>query len=304
MTSRNLAIVWAPNLLRPKSQDCLKDCGMQAIIIESMIVHCSEIFEENCVINEISIDQAVAKAENFYPKKKVFRSFSCSREVLWTRDNGKTGTSSRVPTALKREHSLAGEVQLHERAHNDFLNKGNISYHKLCQRHKEEVDLMRIDHDNLQEIKDQVDQTTTRKNERTSRSKLRTQFNRFRNQSKTRLRSFVSDDLRSVKEGIRKSREKLKRRSGSYTLNTSAEELEVQERILEDVIQRDKSSRARGGSKCDCSQHVIQKTGIKLNENDQSNPNFPNDSKKKSMSKYSGKESTGNCQNAYLEQFS
>ena len=64
MTSRNLAIVWAPNLLRPNNQDCLRDCGLQALVIEAMIVYFEEIFEAEteCVTRrnftkEVSIDQ-------------------------------------------------------------------------------------------------------------------------------------------------------------------------------------------------------------------------------------------------------
>ena len=64
MTSRNLAIVWAPNLLRPNNQDCLRDCGLQALVIEAMIVYFEEIFEAetDCVTRrnftkEVSIDQ-------------------------------------------------------------------------------------------------------------------------------------------------------------------------------------------------------------------------------------------------------
>ena len=78
MTSRNLAIVWAPNLLRPNNQDCLRDCGLQALVVEALIVYYEEIFEaeketqEQCVTRrnftkEVSIDQAVARAESFKP---------------------------------------------------------------------------------------------------------------------------------------------------------------------------------------------------------------------------------------------
>lgn len=48
MTSRNLAIVWAPNLLRAPdsaSQDCLRDIGVQALVIETLILHYRTIFD-------------------------------------------------------------------------------------------------------------------------------------------------------------------------------------------------------------------------------------------------------------------
>ena len=91
MTSRNLAIVWAPNLLRPNNQDCLRDCGLQALVVEALIVYFEEIFEPDqsgqggCVTKknftkEVSIDQAVARAESFKPKtpeRRMVRSISC-----------------------------------------------------------------------------------------------------------------------------------------------------------------------------------------------------------------------------------
>ena len=90
MTSRNLAIVWAPNLLRPNNQDCLRDCGLQALVIEAMIVYFEEIFEAatECVTRrnftkEVSIDQAVARAESFKPppaERRMTRS-NIEREI-------------------------------------------------------------------------------------------------------------------------------------------------------------------------------------------------------------------------------
>ena len=92
MTSRNLAIVWAPNLLRPNNQDCLRDCGLQALVVEALIVYFEEIFEPDqaeqgggCVTKknftkEVSIDQAVARAESCKPKtpeRRMVRSISC-----------------------------------------------------------------------------------------------------------------------------------------------------------------------------------------------------------------------------------
>ena len=87
MTSRNLAIVWAPNLLRPNNQDCLRDCGLQALVVEALIVYYEEIFEaeketqEQCVTRrnftkEVSIDQAVARAESFKPPHQAAAAVS------------------------------------------------------------------------------------------------------------------------------------------------------------------------------------------------------------------------------------
>ena len=80
MTSRNLAIVWAPNLLRPNNQDCLRDCGLQALVIEAMIVYFEEIFEAEteCVTRrnftkEVSIDQVwVANCQLYCRSYRVF----------------------------------------------------------------------------------------------------------------------------------------------------------------------------------------------------------------------------------------
>ena len=49
MTSRNLALVWAPNLLRPRhetraSEESLRDIGVQARVVEFLIDHYQELF--------------------------------------------------------------------------------------------------------------------------------------------------------------------------------------------------------------------------------------------------------------------
>merc|ERR550539_1776712 len=66
MTSRNLAIVWAPNLIRPPSRDInWRDCGQHAIVIESLIVNYNQVFCEPSTdpstdpVNEVSIDAAI-----------------------------------------------------------------------------------------------------------------------------------------------------------------------------------------------------------------------------------------------------
>ena len=86
MTARNLAIVWAPNLLRPKkidigTDDSLKDIGAQAVCTEFIINNSDRLFsdgveeevdevEEDRQINinlgsrEVNIDQEVARADS------------------------------------------------------------------------------------------------------------------------------------------------------------------------------------------------------------------------------------------------
>ena len=49
MTSRNLALVWAPNLLRPRhetraSEESLRDIGVQARVVEFLIENYQELF--------------------------------------------------------------------------------------------------------------------------------------------------------------------------------------------------------------------------------------------------------------------
>lgn len=73
MTCRNLAIVWAPNLLRSLRQDMaseesLRDIGVQAKVIECFIENYGELFkdkkfsERTDAFHEVSIDQAIARA--------------------------------------------------------------------------------------------------------------------------------------------------------------------------------------------------------------------------------------------------
>ena len=50
MTAKNLAIVWAPNLLKPKSEDsvaALTEFRTQAIIVEYMIRNVDVFFDKN-----------------------------------------------------------------------------------------------------------------------------------------------------------------------------------------------------------------------------------------------------------------
>ena len=79
MTCRNLAIVWAPNLLRSLRQDMaseesLRDIGVQAKVIECFIENFHELFSDKSrlliesarrnTFREISIDHAVARAKS------------------------------------------------------------------------------------------------------------------------------------------------------------------------------------------------------------------------------------------------
>ena len=138
MTSRNLAIVWAPNLLRAPdsaSQDCLRDIGVQALVIETLILHYRNIFdpstdnglytgeqheqekeeeEERAVegrefTQEVSIDQAVARAEQKEeeenrPRRPMVRSISCTRGLPG--GFGVGGAFQRRGVTLRRDRSL------------------------------------------------------------------------------------------------------------------------------------------------------------------------------------------------------
>ena len=127
MTSRNLAIVWAPNLLRPQpdSPDCLRDCGLQALVVEALIVYCEEIFtaegaELVCVTKknftkEVSIDQAVERAESFKPRagpaeRRMVRSISCVSNIRLTTDRDRPGLFQGRGVMLRRDRSLTGET--------------------------------------------------------------------------------------------------------------------------------------------------------------------------------------------------
>ena len=126
MTSRNLAIVWAPNLLRPNNQDCLRDCGLQALVVEALIVYYEEIFEaeketqEQCVTRrnftkEVSIDQAVERAESFKPRpgpaeRRMVRSISCVSNIRPTTDRGRPALFQGRGVMLRRDRSLTSET--------------------------------------------------------------------------------------------------------------------------------------------------------------------------------------------------
>ena len=127
MTSRNLAIVWAPNLLRPQpdTPDCLRDCGLQALVVEALIVYCEEIFtaegaEDVCVTRrnftkEVSIDQAVERAESFKPRpgppeRRMVRSISCVSNIRLHTDRDRPALFQGRGVMLRRDRSLTGET--------------------------------------------------------------------------------------------------------------------------------------------------------------------------------------------------
>ena len=123
MTSRNLAIVWAPNLLRPNSEDCLRDCGLQALVVEALIVYCQEIFSPDggdsvCVTRrnftkEVSIDQAVERAESFKPRpveRRMVRSISCVSNMRLETERGRAGVFQGRGVMLRRDRSLTSDT--------------------------------------------------------------------------------------------------------------------------------------------------------------------------------------------------
>ena len=129
MTSRNLAIVWAPNLLRAPeqgSQDCLRDIGVQALVIETLILHFRAVFEKGSkeheeqeveqeldldhkFTQEVSIDQAVARAEKQEeeerPRRPMARSISCTRGLPGEVER-RMGGFQRRGVILRRDRSL------------------------------------------------------------------------------------------------------------------------------------------------------------------------------------------------------
>ena len=69
MTSRNLAIVWAPNILRSLqnnflSTESLRDIGEQAKVVESFIDDCQELFSEDTA-REVIDKHAMVDHEDF-----------------------------------------------------------------------------------------------------------------------------------------------------------------------------------------------------------------------------------------------
>ena len=150
MTSRNLAIVWAPNLIRTPSPDTdWSECGNHAVIIESLILNFQEVFNtsNSDPVNEISIDHAIERVNGGSLTK--YKS-----------------TTSLIPISIK-ESNRVQNTNL-KRCVSDVLNSNNENrvlrlnikdvasdsssgdesvpsinnsqYASLCQRHKQQVD--------------------------------------------------------------------------------------------------------------------------------------------------------------------
>ena len=84
MTSRNLAIVWAPNILRSLHQDMvseesLRDIGVQAKVVECFIDNYKELFSgrDNCAIGDNSVVRYQSMEENVGREKKSDDKYSC-----------------------------------------------------------------------------------------------------------------------------------------------------------------------------------------------------------------------------------
>ena len=106
MMPRNLAIVWAPNLIRPPSRDTnWADCGQQAVLIESLIVNYHEVFSHHTqAVNEVSIDDAIEEVES-----KAIKRTTSYFDI--------DGISMRVrepDTTLKRCKSESGNIHCEE----------------------------------------------------------------------------------------------------------------------------------------------------------------------------------------------
>ena len=82
MTCRNLAIVWAPNLLRSlhwkmASEESLKDIGVQAKVIEYFISNYNELFSEKCrSINQVDVS-GLKYSSMLGSHNKLYSSFEC-----------------------------------------------------------------------------------------------------------------------------------------------------------------------------------------------------------------------------------
>ena len=77
MTSRNLAIVWAPNILRSLHQDMvseesLRDIGVQAKVVECFIDNYKELFSgrDNSAIADDSVVRYQSMKENIGRERK------------------------------------------------------------------------------------------------------------------------------------------------------------------------------------------------------------------------------------------
>ena len=151
MTSRNLAIVWAPNLIRPPRRDTdWTECGKHASIIESLILFFPEVFnaDNNSLspVNEVSIDLAI---ENVHKEQGLSKHGSVSSL------SPLSGASDHVMQSnLKRSRSECADIDreqnlLRLNIKDDWSDDDSsklsdsilaASHHvSLCQRHKKLV---------------------------------------------------------------------------------------------------------------------------------------------------------------------
>jgi hypothetical protein len=242
MTSRNLAIVWAPNLLRPSSQDCLRDCGVQALVIEALIVYYKEIFETDSdymdeppreFTKEVSIDQAVARAESFKPKveRRMMRSISCISNV---RDLERRPVFQGRGVQLRRDRSLTYDAARNQASYAEKQRAQTDNSN--CSNNTKELDSAEVVSESInlsinqnRTNFDDDSESIEHKNQRirSSRSRLKERLNWFSSRSRQRLSSFgSSDNLRHMRDGLMRSRDKLscalspvRGRMGSYQLS-------------------------------------------------------------------------------------
>ena len=156
MTSRNLAIVWAPNLIRPPRRDTdWSECGKHASIIESLILFFPEVFniDNNSLIspvNEVSIDLAI---ENVMYKERGLSkhsksvsslsplSVSCDHHVMQSNNLKRSRSES---ADINTEQNLL-RLNIKDDSSDDDSSKLSdsildASHHvSLCQRHKKLV---------------------------------------------------------------------------------------------------------------------------------------------------------------------
>ena len=150
MTSRNLAIVWAPNLIRPPRRDTdWTECGKHASIIESLILFFPEVFNTDnsslSPVNEVSIDLAIENEihkERGLSKHKSVCSLSplMSSDPVMQQSNLKRSRSECADTEqlllrlnIKDDSSDDDSSQLSD-------SVLDASHHvSLCQRHKKLV---------------------------------------------------------------------------------------------------------------------------------------------------------------------
>lgn len=86
MTDRNLAIVWAPNLLRSPALEAggvaaLRGVGVQAVVTEYLITNCHVIFDASDDNNEsIGAGETSTDSENFLLEHREYDQMSMSTE--------------------------------------------------------------------------------------------------------------------------------------------------------------------------------------------------------------------------------